>query len=118
VLSNKTLTHELIYGVHYPVMEKIVENIHKAEDAINHPAHYNQGEIECIDAIKSMLGFDGFIAYLRGNIAKYNWRLMHKGKSLADAQKLGWYQARLEKELQGANNVGSKVSSAEAKNGQ
>jgi hypothetical protein len=104
---------ETIEGVSYPIM-KIVENIHTAEDAINHPVHYNQGDIECIDAIKSMLGKDGFIAYLRGNIAKYNWRLLHKGKALSDAQKLGWYQNRLEQELRDD----SKVSSAETKNGQ
>jgi len=88
----------------------VAVKINKAEDAVNHPAHYNQGEIECIDAIKSMLGQDGFIAYLRGNIAKYNWRLMHKGKALNDAKKIGWYQERLEQELQGAKNVNSEVS--------
>ena len=86
----------------------IAERINKArdsmqppmtEDDVNYPAHYNQGDIECIDAIRSMLGKEGFIAYLRGNIAKYNWRLLHKGKALRDAQKLGWYQHRLEQEL-------------------
>ena len=39
----------------------------KKEDLVNHPKHYNQGEIECIDAIRAMLGTEEFIGYLRGN---------------------------------------------------
>ena len=39
-------------------------------DMVNHPKHYNESGIECIDALQAMLG-DGFEAYLQGNIAKY-----------------------------------------------
>lgn len=38
------------------------------------PDHYTQGDIECIDAIRSALGEDGFQAYCRGNVIKYAWR--------------------------------------------
>src|SRR6266446_3553493 len=45
-----------------------------AEDKINHPAHYNTGSIEVIDAIDSWeLGF------YEGNIIKYVARYKHKG---------------------------------------
>lgn len=49
-------------------------------DNVKHPNHYNQdGEIECIDAIKASLGLEGFAAYCRGNTIKYLWRYKRKG---------------------------------------
>lgn len=71
----------------------------EAPDMVNHPPHYNQGSIECIDAMEAMLGREGFIAYLRGTIFKYNWRLLHKLDPVEDAKKLGWYNERLTKAL-------------------
>lgn len=68
-------------------------------DMVNSPPHYNQGGIECIEAIKAQLGIEGFVAYLRGTIAKYNWRLLHKFDPVEDASKMKWYQDRLIVEL-------------------
>lgn len=48
-------------------------------DLVNHPSHYNEGKIECIDAIEAQLTPEEFRGYLKGNIAKYNWRERHKG---------------------------------------
>lgn len=42
------------------------------------PAHYQQGSIECIDAIRSALGASGFCDYCQGNISKYIWRWRHR----------------------------------------
>ena len=47
------------------------------DDMVNHPPHYNQYGIECIDAIKACTG-KGFEAYLQGNILKYLWRYDYK----------------------------------------
>jgi Protein of unknwon function (DUF3310) len=44
------------------------------KEQVSHPAHYNQGDVECIDAIRSALGREGYIAWLRGTIIKYQWR--------------------------------------------
>ena len=63
-------------------------------DLINNPAHYNQGDIECIDAIRAALSEEEFCGYLRGNILKYNWRCRHKG-GVEDARKAMWYLDRL-----------------------
>ena len=63
----------------------------KNYDPINHPAHYTQGEIECIDAIRAALGPEGFRAYCRGNVIKYVWRAEHKGKTQEDLEKALWY---------------------------
>lgn len=68
-------------------------------DQVNSPYHYNQGDIECIDAIRAMLGRDGFIAYCHGNAMKYLWRHQYKGKAVQDLQKAEWYQDRIKQEI-------------------
>lgn len=68
-------------------------------DPIN-PGHYRQGEVECIDAIESALGRDGFIAFLRGQVMKYQWRLLDKGNPTQDNQKAIWYANKLAKVLE------------------
>jgi len=48
-------------------------------DNVNKPAHYNLTDgIECIDYIKQVLGLQGFVAYCRGNVMKYNHRATYK----------------------------------------
>lgn len=68
-------------------------------DMVNKPPHYNQGEIECIDAIASALGPEGFRAYCRGNAIKYLWRaeLKHSNKQSEDWAKANWYINRMMK---------------------
>jgi hypothetical protein len=61
----------------------------KPTDAVDHPAHYNTGGIEVIDAIESWeLGFH------LGNVVKYVARAEHKGALLDDLRKAAWYLAR------------------------
>jgi len=60
-------------------------------DMVNHPPHYNQGGIECIEALRAALGDAGFDAYCRGNALKYIWRAPHKGKASEDLNKAVWY---------------------------
>lgn len=63
-------------------------------DAVNHPTHYGQGKIECIEYIEDFLTPEEYIGYLRGNIAKYLHRWRYKN-GLEDLKKASWYQARL-----------------------
>ncbi len=42
-----------------------------SEDMVNHPAHYTQGGIECIEAIKASMSDIEFLGYLKGNAMKY-----------------------------------------------
>ena len=59
---------------------------------VSKPAHYNHGDgIECIDYIKQVLGKEGFIAYCRGNLIKYNHRAMYKGNPTEDLAKAEQY---------------------------
>lgn len=58
---------------------------------INHPDHYNQGKVECIDAIENAtINLVGLEAFCVGNIIKYLWRWKHKG-GVKDLQKALWY---------------------------
>lgn len=51
-------------------------------DNVSKPAHYNLTDgIECIDYIKQVLGLEGFVAYCRGNVMKYNHRAAYKNAS-------------------------------------
>jgi hypothetical protein len=61
------------------------------EDMVNSPSHYNQSNIECIDAIRAALGEEGFVFYCRGNNIKYNWRAGHKVDAKEDLEKAAWY---------------------------
>jgi hypothetical protein len=61
------------------------------DEAVNSPSHYNQTELECIDAIRYALGAEGFVAYCKGNALKYTWRSGHKINSEEDLKKAAWY---------------------------
>lgn len=69
-------------------------------DNVNHPSHYNESGIECIEAIEASLGADGFQAYCKGNCMKYLWRYQYKN-GLEDLQKarvyLNWMIESMEK---------------------
>jgi hypothetical protein len=64
-------------------------------EKVNHPSHYNQGSIECIDAIESATkGLSGVDSFCTGNSIKYMWRWKQKG-GLDDLKKAKWYIERL-----------------------
>ena len=74
--------------------------VHKPKDYnkqynnVSSPAHYNQGQTECIDAIEAMLSIEEYIGYLRGNSMKYRWRFRYKN-GFEDLSKAQWYEKRL-----------------------
>lgn len=59
--------------------------------SVNRPSHYTASEIECIDAIRAQLSPEEWRGFLRGQIAKYNWRMTKKGAESEDAKKLAFY---------------------------
>ena len=66
----------------------------QAEDNVNHPAHYTQGAVECIDALEASMTPEEFRGYLKGCQMKYLWRYRMKG-GLEDLQKARWYLDKL-----------------------
>ncbi len=58
-------------------------------DTVNHPPHYNNGGMECIDYIRQQLG-DEFSSYCQGNVIKYLHRWRYKN-GIEDLRKAEWY---------------------------
>jgi len=88
------------------IMEKIEEGYEKADkevygnvNMVDSPPHYNNTEIECIEAIAAATG-DGFEYYLQGNIMKYLWRYRYKN-GVEDLEKARWYLNKLIVEVEG-----------------
>lgn len=74
------------------------------KDMVNHPPHYTQGGIECIDAIKAATeGLNGFEGYCTGNAIKYLWRWKHKN-GVEDLKKAHWYIKKLAVETENAQD--------------
>ena len=64
-------------------------------DRVNHPIHYSQGKVECIDAIESATyGLNGINAVCVANTIKYIWRFKNKN-GLEDLHKAKWYLEKL-----------------------
>jgi hypothetical protein len=63
-------------------------------DLVNHPPHYLDGGIECIEAIEAQLTPEEYRGYLKGNCVKYLWRERHKG-NIESLKKAQWYMDRL-----------------------
>lgn len=62
-----------------------------SNDPVNHPSHYTQGKIECIDFI-----LDKQMNFCRGNAIKYIVRagIKDKSKEVEDLQKAIFYLNR------------------------
>ena len=74
------------------------------KDNVNHPSHYTQGAIECIDAIKEATkGLLGIEAVCTANIIKYVWRWKFKN-GVEDLRKARWYLDRLIEEVSTTKN--------------
>ena len=59
-------------------------------NAVDHPTHYNQGNIECIDAMVAAFGKKAVANFCLCNAFKYCWRAEHKN-GLEDTNKAIWY---------------------------
>jgi hypothetical protein len=58
--------------------------------AVNHPPHYNQGGIECIDAMVAAFGKEATATFCHLNAFKYLWRTDDKN-GIEDIDKAIWY---------------------------
>ena len=68
-------------------------------DAVNHPSHYTDKQIEVIDYIRDTQTQEEFVGYCLGNVIKYVSRWRKKGgiEDLRKAQVyLGWAVGKAE----------------------
>lgn len=74
-----------------------------ANDPVNHPSHYCQGGIECIEALKAATTeLEGIEAVCTANAIKYLWRWKRKNGA-QDLEKAKFYIDYLIKHLKGEN---------------
>lgn len=69
---------------------------------VDHPAHYNKGEIETIEVIEDM-GIEIARGFCLGNAIKYIQRAQHKDRELQDLKKAQWYLNRFISFLENKN---------------
>lgn len=67
------------------------DRIMTKHDPVNHPSHYTQGNIECIDAMKAAYGKESVMHFCKCNAFKYQWRFDKKNGE-EDIKKAQWYQ--------------------------
>ena len=72
----------------------------KGNNVVNHPSHYTQGGIECIDAMVAAYGKEAVEVFCLLNAFKYLWRNEHKNGE-EDLEKAIWY---LKKRLELSND--------------
>ena len=63
-------------------------------DPVNHPSHYTQGGVECIEAVQASMSKEEFEGYCKGCAQKYIWRWRDKG-GVEDLEKAQFYLIRL-----------------------
>ena len=105
VFKAENMLDEAAEALGLPLSKKSVEAFKELatteappRDNVNHPAHYTQGGIECIEAIKASMTASEYRGYLKGNAMKYMWRYQHKG-GVEDLKKARWYLDRLISEV-------------------
>jgi len=102
-IGHKYTANEIreIFGL--PLIEErqnfLDKTLNLPNDPVNHPSHYTQGGIECIDAIKASMTEAEFRGFLKGQVIKYIWRYELKGKPGEDLNKADFYLKRLRKEV-------------------
>lgn len=71
---------------------------------VDHPDHYNQGGIECIEALKACMTSEEYHGFCSGNVIKYVWRYRNKN-GIKDLKKAKWYLETLIKDLEEENET-------------
>ncbi|EEJ2380089.1 DUF3310 domain-containing protein [Salmonella enterica subsp. enterica] len=79
-----------------------------SKDNVNHPDHYKQGGVECIDALAAAtVNKTGIEAVCVANVIKYLWRYELKNGE-EDVKKAQWYLNRLVAELENQHEPGNR----------
>lgn len=105
------LGHDECYFDQWQIPEtwdlNIIENNMESSDAlenVNHPKHYTQGKVECIDALAAAtINLQGIEAVCTANAIKYLWRWKQKN-GVEDLKKANWYIDKLMQEEGGCNH--------------
>ena len=61
------------------------------KEMVNHPSHYCQGDMECIEGLIGAFGKKEVATFCKINAMKYIWRLGHKDEEAQEIGKIKWY---------------------------
>lgn len=87
-----TDTYSLCLDVAEFLEKEYIKKEHKEQ--VDHPAHYNSGNIECIDAMLSAKGIIKTLAFCELSVFKYNWRQGLKDNESQEINKQIWYNQK------------------------
>lgn len=73
--------------------EKYMKDKNEVNDEINHPAHYTNSGMECIDEMILLFGIEETMSFCKLNAWKYRKRAFYKGGE-TDIKKSDWYIAK------------------------
>lgn len=89
--KNTVITDSEEYNARQDMFEPATSQEPEVENnVINHPSHYTQGGIECIDAMESAFGSAQLAVYCKIAAFKYIWRCEYKNGA-EDVKKAIWY---------------------------
>lgn len=91
------------------------EQTQKANEAVNHPSHYNQYPIEVIDMMERIFGQAATELWCVMTAFKYRMRMGHKDDIQQDMEKEQWYLRRAESIRYRQMHIASENTSAEDK---
>lgn len=75
-----------------PIIDEDKKNDKKENgDMVNHPDHYNNGGMECINEIRLVFGDEFAACFCLGNVWKYRYRAPYKENAEQDLKKANWY---------------------------
>lgn len=60
-------------------------------DMVNHPSHYTNSKVECIDVMLDIYGKEQVQSFCLCNAFKYLFRCEHKDNKIEDIKKANWY---------------------------
>lgn len=91
-----------------------MEDATKRVEAVNHPSHYQDGGLECIEVMRIVFGDEAVKTFCKLNAFKYVWRSGKKLKSseLEDSKKAEWYLSYMNKlgnHAEGDNPTGASI---------
>ena len=104
-------TNSIVHDLHPKARDELLSTTSTSSqpterfDPVTRPQHYNEGKIQCIDAIESACtGLTGFEGLCTGTAIKYIWRWKKKEKPAEDIRKAIWYLNRLLETIEATEN--------------
>lgn len=82
-----------IYALLQKEFKGATKNMDKQKDMVNHPTHYTNRSVECIDEMIKVFGEETVMHFCLCNVWKYRYRALTKNGQ-EDIEKSDWYMKK------------------------